>query len=609
MNVNRKIRNSRKSTISDSNEKVKYNFDLNVLNLMCSYILSSNSNIRKSHIINMKNLFEKIDISIYERDPEKMKRVRFIQRGLEARLVKDLKNTTSILTYINGGIIDGGMEIDSFDELSNSELDFINETVSGALKCTFIDAEMDSFFELYTKYKAQDYRYRDEMVAEIEGFTKNLNNKFRSARVEDNINTVFSLDEGVFENKVSDIYDTITASNRFLSTGMQGFNMLVGGGLEATRTYLIVGMAGIGKSMLLLNLALQIKKYNMGYQTKDPTKIPTILFLTQENSIEETVDRICDMISGKNMKEFSKEEVINILKNDGGLNLMGENNINIHIIWRADRSIDTGDLYGIAEDLEDDGYEVIALLQDHIKRIRSIFNFNGDMRLELGAVMNEFCTFAKLKQIPVITVSHLNRDASVKLENATKGNKTDLTRLLGRSNVGESLLMIDNTDCSILANKDYDEDGNPYICLALDKIRNATPLRDYICQPFESGSNTKLVEDLYSNIPAFRDTLIPQNQINGNVPININGALIKPSSYTNISALEQSDTEQNIFEPLLSGGTRYSSTLNETIENVPIDGEENVIFYDDVSPLKVNVVSYNEDDIEPAKTQQLVSFY
>ena len=85
---------------------------------------------------------------------------------------------------------------------------------------------------------------------------------------------------------------------------MQGVNTLVGGGFECTRAYLFLGMAGIGKSMLLLNLALQMKKANKGYIPKDPTKIPTILFLTQENSVEETVDRICNIITGKNIKEL-----------------------------------------------------------------------------------------------------------------------------------------------------------------------------------------------------------------------------------------------------------------------------------------------------------------
>lgn len=611
MEITRRQRGSGQGrTSSFSDKKVKYNFDIDVLNLMCSFIISGNSNIKKSHIINMRNLFDTIDLSIYETDPEKMKRVQFIRRGIEARLIKDLKNPKMILTYINGGIVGDGLQLDSLDELSNSEMTFINETVSGALKCTFIDSEMDNFFELYTRYKAQDYRFRDQMVSEIEEFVRHMNNKFRNAKVEDMTNTCFSLDPEKFENEISDIHDMLSATNRFLSTGMQGFNMLVGGGLEATRFYLLLGLAGVGKSMLLLNLALQIKKYNKGYITKDPTKIPTILFLTQENSIEETVDRICDMITQKKMKEFSKEEIIEILKNDGELNLEGDNNINIHIVWRADRSIDTSDLYTIIEDLEDDGYEVIALLQDHIKRIRSINNFHGDMRLELGAVVNEFKILAQLKQIPIISVSHLNRDAASKIENATKGNKADLTRLLGRSNVGESLLMVDNSDCVIIAGKEYDEDNNAYLCLGLDKLRNAQPVRDYICQPFEAGSTTKLVDDLYDTVPAFRETLKPQNQVN--TAINMNGAMIRTSSYTNINSLDVE--EPNIFEPLL-GGARYSSNINQIIENVDIDGEddEQPVYTNEISPVVVTMYSHDKSQIVDRpildEMKPLVEFY
>lgn len=617
--VNRKRRNGgsgHERTTSFSDKKVKYNFNIDVLNLMCSYIISSNSNIKKSHIINMRNLFDTLDLEIYQRDIEKLKRINFIRKGIQARLEKDLKNTSLILTYINGGISDENIDIqaESLPELSNAELAYINETISGALKCTFIENDMDDFFDLYSRYKAEDYRDRDKFVGEFEDFVKNLNSKFRNAKAESMVNTAFSLEPEKFATQMSDVYDTVTATNRFISCGMQGLNTLVGGAFEATRTYLLLGMAGIGKSMLLLNLAYQMKKYNKGYQPKDPTKTPTILFLTQENSIEETVDRLCDMITGKHMAEFSKEEVIKILQTDGELTLEGDNNINIHIIWRADRSIDTGDLYGIIEDLEDDGYEVIALIQDHIKRIRSVNNYNGDMRLELGAVVNEFKILAQLKEIPVITVSHLNRDAASKLENATRGNKVDLTRLLGRSNIGESLLMLDNADCVIIANKEFDENGNAYICLALEKIRNATPKIDYICQPFEQNSQTKLVEDLYTS-PVYKLTLRPENQINSQ-SINMNGINMKKNSYTGIDNIASDGEEPNIFSPLMNG-TRYSSSLNEMVENVNIDGEneEEDFVYVKPSPntsINVNTYSYTTEEDEngdiQVKPQPLVIF-
>lgn len=546
-------------------QKVKYNFDITVLDLMCTYIISKNSNIKKSHIINMRNLFDAIDLSIYDSDLNKLKKINFIKAGIDARLNKDLKNPALILSYINGGAAEGDYTLDDFAMLSNSELNYINDVVSGALKCTFIETEMDTFYDLYVRYKAQDYRYRHNMTDEIEEFIKQFNNKFRKAKADAVTQSSFNLEAEVFVEQLSDIYDTLTAPSRFLKSEMQGFNMITGGGLEATRFYLLLGLAGIGKSMVMLNLALQMKKANMGYQTKDPTKKPTILFLTQENTVDETVDRICNIITGQNMGAFSKSEVIRLLREQGELTLEGDNNINIHIMYRPDRSIDTSDLYTIIEDLEDDGYEVICLIQDHIKRIRSVTKFS-DQRLELGAVVNEFKILAQIKQIPVLSVSHLNRDAAAKIDMNSQSNKADMTKLLGRSNIGESLLMVDNADCVLVINFEYDQDGNRYMVFKLLKIRSATPLRDYICQPFVRSSQTRLVTDLNDFEPAFKESLKPESKCTG-LPISINGVSIKPSSYNNIEHMESeidiTNSIDNIFgtdNPLIS---RYSSKSME----------------------------------------------
>lgn len=540
-----------KEYIKNKETKAHFNFDISVLDLMCSYIVSQNAHIRRGNLVNMRNLFEAIDISVYDKEPEKLNRVLFIKRGLYARLEKDLKNPALILSYINGGI-ESENGPTSFSEISDQELTYIDETISGALRSTFLDSDMDKFYELYTRYKAKDYRYRDEMNAEIEEFVAYLHNKFRKSKAED-INTVsFSLRGEEFENSITDIHDRLTSPSRYLYSTMQGMNLLTVGGFESARFYLFVGMSGVGKSMLLLNLALQMKKANKGYITKDPTKIPTILFLTQENSVDETVDRICTMISGKGMKEFSKEEVINILKTQGELMLEGDNNININIIYKPDRSIDTGDLYTIVEDLEDDGYEVIALFQDHIKRIRSTDRgLRSDIRLELGAVVNEMKIFANIKQIPVISVSHLNRDASKTIDSAATGNKVDLTRLLGRSNVGESMLMIDNADWAAIVNKEEDLDGNQYLVLKRIKLRYGDNNFDYVCIPFEKNNGTKLVEDLYNPVPVFKITLMPESQISPTVELN--GIAPHQQSYVNLNVMND---EPNMFEPL---GSSYSS--------------------------------------------------
>ena len=48
---------------------IDVNFDIMSLNLMCYYVLSQNISVRRSHLMNLRNLFEIIDMEIYRSDP------------------------------------------------------------------------------------------------------------------------------------------------------------------------------------------------------------------------------------------------------------------------------------------------------------------------------------------------------------------------------------------------------------------------------------------------------------------------------------------------------------------------------------------------------------
>lgn len=491
-------------TVNHSETKVKYNLDLSVLDTMVSYVMSANKHIKKGNLIQLRNFIEILDETVFENDIEKRTRLEFIKRGLIARLDKGLNKPALILSYISNGV-DGIYDLSLIPELDNVEMQFVNDTVSNGLSSAFCDRNFDKFNELYVRYKAAPIKDRINQLGEIEAFVKQMYNDFRQSKSKEMIMTSFSLDKETFDSDVSDIYDTVTAPGRFLFTGCQGINQIIGGGFEATRFYLFVGTAGVGKSMFLLNLARQIKKYNNGLLAKDPTKIPTIVYLTQENSIEETVERLFAMISsGGKMKDYSKSDVINMLQNDGELMLDAGNNINLHVIWKADSSIDTGELYTIVEELEDDGYECICLLQDHIRRIRPVLK-SSELRIQLGTVVNEMKTFAQMKQIPVISVTHLNRDASSRLDAGCAGNKVDLTKLLGRANVSESVQMIDNADFVHIINKEYDRNDNPYLVLMELKSRCRVD-NHFICTPFEANNETNLIQD-YDTEPVYKTTL------------------------------------------------------------------------------------------------------
>ena len=532
-------------TAVKTKRRLPINFDIGSLDLMCQYVISTNRNIKRGMYINLRNLIELLDMEKYINDQEKYKRVLFIKKGLEGRLVRGLDKPSTIIKYINGGFIsDDIIDVNNFDELSNAEIDWINETISGTLSLTFLYEEIDRGIDLFTRFKAADSTNITKIGEEIKEYISNLNTMFRRTQVQSVTNEMFSLEPNALVNILDNVRIELTNEYRKLYTGMVGFNQLIGGGFENTRCYLFLGITGIGKSLSLLNLAYQMKKYNKNFKPKDPTKIPTIVYLTMENTVTETVDRLFQIATGDNLRNYSTNEAVDILKSTGELYLTDESPINLLIKYQPNKSVDTGYLYTLTEDLEDEGYEVICMIQDHVKRIRAASG-QTDVRLELGDVINEMKTFAILKDIPIITVSHLNRDAAKIIDTAPTRSNKDIIRLLGKSNIGESLLMLDNVDYAGIIHVEYDQQENKYMSFKNIKKRIGCT-RDYLYQPFRQDNDLKLMEDALLPVPVFKETLY-EDPVFTNEPVNM------PQVQNRYGNLKTDD--DNMFD----SASRYSS--------------------------------------------------
>ena len=256
--------------------------------------------------------------------------------------------------------------------------------------------------------------------------------------------------------------------------------------------------------------------------------------------------------------------------------------------------------------LEDEGYEVIALIQDHVKRIRSIGKYS-DLRIELGEVVNEFKNFAIEKDIPVISVSHLNRDAAKVIESGEQsGKRQDTTKLLGKSNVGESFLMLDNLDGGFIINLDYDEQKNKYMVFSSTKVREGHT-RSYIAQPFVGGNGIRLVEDLYC-MPLFKESLHSSNIQPTNIKPNV-----RSSSYSDLRDLDGvfDDHEDYVF----NNSTKYSSYKID--ENIEIEEEYNEPGFVFKVPKNVKqditktspIIFYNDSNDKKENSVDAVYFY
>ena len=519
MNLERRAKYSGQgSSVVKGSKQLDLNLDLRTLDIMCKSLVTDNQTIRRGQLVNLRNLIHLINPDSYLNDFEKSKRVSFIKKGIEARLDMNLTDPYMIMTHIYGGILDSDIvNFDEFKGLTGAELSWMNNMVSEALKYTHVYNNVDVLAELCSRIRSADYGSKAEIVAEFEKAINNIQNDFRRSKHEDRTEAIFSLRDGYFEDIMYDTYNTLNSPRRKLVTGMQGMNELLGGGFENGRCYVYFGLPGEGKSSVVLNMIYQLKKYNRDYKTKDPTKRPCIVLLTMENTVTESVERLFGMATGRPaMTDFSPEGAINMLREEGELYLTDASPIDIIIKFQPSNSVDTSYLYTLTEDLEDQGMEVIAMFQDYIGRIRSTERLQ-DTRLEYGAIVDEFKTYAEIKDIPIITVAQLNRDASKHIDEGRKASKSDLVRLIGRSNISESMLILNNIDAGFLIAPETTNTGERFLGVQRIKIRYNAGNTEFVYLPF-LGNTLKLKED-FGGLASFKTTMRAEPQFSSGLPM------------------------------------------------------------------------------------------
>lgn len=558
------------SSVVKSNKQLDMNLDVRTLDIMCKSLVTDNQAIRRGQLVNLRNLIYLIKPENYVNDPEKSKRISFIKKGIEARLVCNLTDPYMIITHIYGGIMDSDIvDLDQFAGLSSAEIQWMNNMVSESLKFCHVYSNVDNLLDICSRIKSSDYGSKADIVAEFEQAVNDIQNDFRRSKNENQTDVMFSLRDGYFEDIMYDTYNTLSSPRRKLVTGMQGMNELLGGGFENGRCYVYFGLPGEGKSSIILNMIYQIKKHNRDYKTKDPTKRPCIVLLTMENTVTESVERLFGMATGEHsMTTYSPENAIKMLREEGELYLNDNSPIDIIIKFKPSNSVDTSYLYTLTEDLEDQGLEVIAMFQDYIGRIRSTERLQ-DTRLEYGTIVDEFKTYAEIKDVPVITVAQLNRDASKHIDEGRKTSKSDLVRLIGRSNISESMLILNNIDAGFLIAPETTSTGERYLGIQRVKIRYNAGNREFVYLPF-IGNTLKLEED-YGCIATFKTTmrLGPESGTSNGLPI---------SSYQTNSVMEMgqvmriSPNDNNLFSAAVNSSSLedLASKASAPIELKPI---------------------------------------
>lgn len=474
-----------------------------MLNTLIGYLFKDSRQITRKALNNMRKLFDIIDDSIYSNNDKMESRVYFIKRALKAKLENGMENESVIINYcrtdtFNEEVEDIIRSLEHYKRINYEEIKFINRAVQDRLNYCYIFNYKDRIYDTAERIDSGEYDSFKEINDEMFEICRDLISETRKHNVLEETDTL-SLDDEHFDDAVIDMVNKLQDPSRILKMGIRHLNQILAPGYLSKRLYMYLGMPAGFKSGILLKTARDIKKYNKGLPTKKPGKKNTVLMVTMENTVEESVERLFNMtVTEEDIRNFTPKQVVKMLKETGEMTLTDGDDINIIIKYYPNRSIDTSDLYTIIEDLEDDGYEVIALILDYIKRIRP-YEPGKDEKEELKNITNELKNLAIDKDIPVISAHQLNRAAATTIDAAMQSNKEDLARFVGRSNIGGAWEVQENSDwCCIINVEKKRGTEQYYLTFKRVKIRYRDPNDlGYFNHPFEITNRIKLLDDVH----------------------------------------------------------------------------------------------------------------
>ena len=491
--------------------KIKFKFDKSILNMFIGYAFCDDKSVTKKDLSNLYKLLELTDDHTFEADVDIYTRFDLAKTALEGRLYKEINKPDLLKSYckkLNNELADEVLShIDEYTKISNSELKFIQNAVIDRLQYSFIMIYKELLMNAFMRIDMGDYDTYKEVVDEVKEIAGNMMNEIRKANSATS-NLTFSLNDEIFDDLVEVVVQEVIDPTTVLVTGLQVLNQMLSPGYIKGRLYLYMGITGGWKSVMLLSTCYWIKKYN-NIQPENPGKRLTVLYISNENSIAESVIRFFNMsVTDEDISKFDPKEVVRLMKEKGGFVLKDENDIDIVMQYYGNMEISTGDLYGIIEDLEDDNREVICLVLDYIKRIRCVQKAT-DERTQLANASNELKDLAVRKRIPVITAQQINRAGNMTIDAAMESGKEDLARFLGRGNIAQSWDMLENCDWAAILNIEVERSSAVrYLTIKEIKKRYKSLTQiDYMNQPFKEGSTIQLVEDFYLDKPAAKLSL------------------------------------------------------------------------------------------------------
>lgn len=493
----------RKEKQRATNGQIHINFDVTMLNALIKYTRCTGW-VKRPQLDALLKLLRKLDLDSYNYNEDMQVRIKLIIAICAGTIEENITDPDVLEMYVKEQVPDGtevminvGMET---NRLNKSECDTIEKAISERLQYSYLYSFKEKLSAMYEEIDKPDFHSYYEAVNKLKTELSNLMVALQSVGANDEMVREFNFSGYLYNTMMDKIVERAKKESTILSSGMRCLNAMLSPGFEGSRLYVFLGGTGKGKSGALLNIADQIRLFNPQIKPVENGIRKTVVFITMENTINETIERLFDMYNDTNipLKCLSPEEVKRILRENGKFSFTDEEGIDLDIFYYSDLEIATSDLYQLFFKLRDMGKDPIALVLDYILKIDSTRDNQNDERLRLTYSAKELKSFAQVFDIPVITAMQFNREGNSIIDAATRDEKEGILNFVGPALIGTAWGLVQEADWVGSINLERRRSTNSvHMSFKLYKIRGKRDNLqiDYFNHPF-IGDGLRLMPDV-----------------------------------------------------------------------------------------------------------------
>lgn len=510
-------------------DKIITKWDAGTLNRCIGLIFKNSPSITVANLRNLQRLFQSCDFSIYRTKGVIIRRVEFIMKALYAKLDEGLEDESLVLNYCrpinNDPIIDDIINnVPRYKQINHKEINFLNRYVEDRLQFGIVQTKLNVMRDLIQKVDDDEFGTLSQVNQSVDEWIADYNNTLRNVRLAREVH-VLDFNNPNFIDDVRDIVKRLNTRSSTMCTGIQMLNSMLGGGYHPEKLYVYLGFPGGFKSAILLKAVLDGIRYNAkSYQPREPGLVPTVLYITLENTKDVTLARTYNStVSGDRIENHTPEEILEDLKK---ARIVQNDDMGLYVMYRTDKSITPDDIRLIIDDLKSQGKEVCMVSVDYLKRLRPVHR-GKDEKEELKNVTNELRAVAIDYHIPIISAQQLNRSGMQIVKAAERNGESDLARLLGPENISTAIEIQENADMTIILNIERRRsDGRLFLTFYRVKDRDGnTPAEfEYFNQPFYEDNEFMLIDDILMSQPQGVTSLMSDmDSTNADLKFNVAG--------------------------------------------------------------------------------------